>query len=238
MPMRRAYRRSVPIDRGRRSCGPVRVKPAGAWQGRGGSAALVGWLRRLVVLAGARQALGFLILVDFPGRSARVAHLCSTLSHCFLLIIFLTAAIGGRQWDVYWTSRDAKIPRGFLPLLDEWADIDARERAPGIGPGCSLAINERHYPSASAGAGGAPVVLDLYFRLEWKSSGSGARLLLACAALQQTLWRVNLLCWRVYGMMVSVARKQKRGSTRTGSSWMLPVAPAAIGHNAVAICMA
>ncbi len=32
------------------------------------------------------------------------------------------------QWDLYWTSRGAVIPRGFLPLLDEWQDIDARER--------------------------------------------------------------------------------------------------------------
>ncbi|MEV1174816.1 site-specific integrase [Nonomuraea sp. NPDC049784] len=32
------------------------------------------------------------------------------------------------QWDLYWTSRGTVIPHGFLPLLDEWQDIDARER--------------------------------------------------------------------------------------------------------------
>jgi hypothetical protein len=45
------------------------------------------------------------------------------------------AAVDGGQWDVYWTSCDAQIPRGFLPLLDEWTDIDARERALGIESG-------------------------------------------------------------------------------------------------------
>jgi hypothetical protein len=45
------------------------------------------------------------------------------------------------QWDVYWTSRDARIPRGFLPLLDEWAGIDARERALGIEPGTPVLMD-------------------------------------------------------------------------------------------------
>lgn len=36
------------------------------------------------------------------------------------------------EWSLYWTDRDRRIPVGFLPLLDEWADIDARERKLGI----------------------------------------------------------------------------------------------------------
>jgi site-specific recombinase XerD len=36
------------------------------------------------------------------------------------------------QWDLYWTSRGAVIPHGFLPLLDEWRDVDVRERQLGI----------------------------------------------------------------------------------------------------------
>jgi hypothetical protein len=34
-----------------------------------------------------------------------------------------------------WPSPAVQIPRGFLPLLYEWADIDARERALGIESG-------------------------------------------------------------------------------------------------------
>ena len=42
---------------------------------------------------------------------------------------------------MYWTSRDAQIPQGLLPLLDEWADIDARERAPGIEAGTPVLMD-------------------------------------------------------------------------------------------------
>jgi hypothetical protein len=38
---------------------------------------------RLMLLAGAQRAPGFFV-VDFPGQSARVADLCSTLYRCFL----------------------------------------------------------------------------------------------------------------------------------------------------------
>jgi hypothetical protein len=30
---------------------------------------------------------------------------------------------------LYWTTRDAEIPTGRMALLDQWSDIDARERA-------------------------------------------------------------------------------------------------------------
>jgi hypothetical protein len=43
----------------------------------------------LMLLAGAQRAPGFLIVIDFPGRSGRVADLRSTLSGCILLILFL-----------------------------------------------------------------------------------------------------------------------------------------------------
>jgi len=36
------------------------------------------------------------------------------------------------EWSLYWTDRHVEIPQGFLPLLDTWADIDAREIAAGI----------------------------------------------------------------------------------------------------------
>ena len=36
------------------------------------------------------------------------------------------------EWSLYWTTRHTTVPRGFLELLDEWADIDDRERGLGI----------------------------------------------------------------------------------------------------------
>ena len=36
------------------------------------------------------------------------------------------------EWSLYWTDRHVSIPAGFLPVLDEWADIDDRERALNI----------------------------------------------------------------------------------------------------------
>ena len=36
------------------------------------------------------------------------------------------------EWSLYWTARDTAVPRGFLALLDDWADIDDRERRLGI----------------------------------------------------------------------------------------------------------
>lgn len=96
-----------------------------------------------MLLAGAQRAPIFLIVVDFPGRSARVADLL------FYVVPVLPVdhlpgagvAVACKQWDVYWTSRDAQIPSGFLPLLDEWADIDARERALGIEPGMPILMD-------------------------------------------------------------------------------------------------
>jgi hypothetical protein len=51
------------------------------------------------------------------------------------------APADGGQWDVYWTSRDAQISQGFLPLLDEWSDIDDRERALGIEAGTPILMD-------------------------------------------------------------------------------------------------
>ncbi|WP_171074862.1 hypothetical protein [Nonomuraea basaltis] len=34
----------------------------------------------------------------------------------------------GDQWHLYWTSREAVIPSGRVPLLQAWQDIDDRER--------------------------------------------------------------------------------------------------------------
>jgi hypothetical protein len=31
------------------------------------------------------------------------------------------------KWSLYWTDRHVSIPAGFLPVLDEWADIDDQE---------------------------------------------------------------------------------------------------------------
>ena len=39
---------------------------------------------------------------------------------------------GDGEWLLYWTHRHTQVPGGFLPLLDEWADIDRREQALGI----------------------------------------------------------------------------------------------------------
>ena len=36
------------------------------------------------------------------------------------------------EWSLYWTDRHTQVPGGFLPLLDEWADIDRREQVLGI----------------------------------------------------------------------------------------------------------
>ncbi len=47
------------------------------------------------------------------------------------------------QWDLYWTSRGTVIPRGFLPLLDEWQDIDARERRLSIESQTPILIDPR-----------------------------------------------------------------------------------------------
>jgi site-specific recombinase XerD len=41
------------------------------------------------------------------------------------------------EWLLYWTARGAVVPVGFDERLDEWSDIDERERAAGI---------ERHTP--------------------------------------------------------------------------------------------
>ena len=27
------------------------------------------------------------------------------------------------EWSLYWTDRHTQVPGGFLPLLDEWADL-------------------------------------------------------------------------------------------------------------------
>ncbi|WP_156371230.1 site-specific integrase [Nocardia arizonensis] len=47
----------------------------------------------------------------------------------------------GEEWLLYWTSRDAVVPREFLPKLDEWAVIDSRERALSIEPGTPVLID-------------------------------------------------------------------------------------------------
>src|ERR1700737_3008886 len=36
------------------------------------------------------------------------------------------------EWSLYWTDRHTQVPSGFLPLLDEWANIDSREQVLGI----------------------------------------------------------------------------------------------------------
>jgi hypothetical protein len=41
-------------------------------------------------------------------------------------------AVSDGQWELYWTSRGAEIPVGRMDLLDEWAEVDDRERALGI----------------------------------------------------------------------------------------------------------
>ncbi len=45
------------------------------------------------------------------------------------------------EWSLYWTDRHSSVPGGFLPLLDEWADIDDRERALGIGRDTPILID-------------------------------------------------------------------------------------------------
>ncbi|TWP32697.1 site-specific integrase [Leekyejoonella antrihumi] len=47
----------------------------------------------------------------------------------------------GDEWLLYWTARDVAVPHGFLPLLDQWAGIDARERALSIEPGIPILID-------------------------------------------------------------------------------------------------
>ena len=41
---------------------------------------------------------------------------------------------GNPEWTLYWTPRGQVVPRGLVPLLDEWADIEQREMRAGIGP--------------------------------------------------------------------------------------------------------
>ncbi|HWG61797.1 MAG TPA: hypothetical protein VG253_08805 [Streptosporangiaceae bacterium] len=41
-------------------------------------------------------------------------------------------AVSDGQWELYWTSRGAEIPVGRMDPLDEWAEVDDRERALGI----------------------------------------------------------------------------------------------------------
>jgi hypothetical protein len=48
------------------------------------------------------------------------------------------------EWSLYWAKRDAEIPAGRDPLLGEWADIDERERALGIGSGTPILIDPQH----------------------------------------------------------------------------------------------
>jgi hypothetical protein len=45
---------------------------------------------------------------------------------------------------LYWTSRGAEIPAGRMDLLDEWADVDDRERALGIETGTPILIDPEH----------------------------------------------------------------------------------------------
>jgi hypothetical protein len=53
----------------------------------------------------------------------------------------LAVSGGDDEWLLYWTTRDAEIPTGRMALLDEWADIDARERALGIESGTPILID-------------------------------------------------------------------------------------------------
>ncbi len=45
------------------------------------------------------------------------------------------------EWSLYWTGRDTTVPRGFLALLDDWADIDDRERRLGIEGGTPVLVD-------------------------------------------------------------------------------------------------
>lgn len=54
-----------------------------------------------------------------------------------------TREVGDAEWSLYWTDRDRRIPAGFLPLLDEWADVDARERALSIERGTPILLDPR-----------------------------------------------------------------------------------------------
>ncbi|MGP3913027.1 hypothetical protein [Nonomuraea sp. 10N515B] len=42
---------------------------------------------------------------------------------------------------MYWTTRGVGVPRGWLELLDEWADIDERERALSIEAGTPILVD-------------------------------------------------------------------------------------------------
>lgn len=59
------------------------------------------------------------------------------------------------EWRLFWTERAAWVPSGFDPLLDQWADIDERERAVGI---------ERRTPILIDPAGRLDPWLARYFR--------------------------------------------------------------------------
>ncbi len=48
---------------------------------------------------------------------------------------------GGDEWSLYWTTQGVEIPTGRMALLDEWADIDARERALDIERGTPILID-------------------------------------------------------------------------------------------------
>ena len=36
------------------------------------------------------------------------------------------------EWSLYWADRHRRVPPGFLPLLDQWANIDQREARLGV----------------------------------------------------------------------------------------------------------
>ncbi|WP_239312519.1 site-specific integrase [Frankia sp. Cj3] len=49
--------------------------------------------------------------------------------------------LGDDDWLLYWVTPGAAVPPGLTPLLDEWADIDERERALDIRPGTPILID-------------------------------------------------------------------------------------------------
>ena len=48
---------------------------------------------------------------------------------------------GGGDWLLYWTARGVDMPVGFDDVLDQWVDIDDRERALGVEGGTPILID-------------------------------------------------------------------------------------------------
>jgi site-specific recombinase XerD len=52
-----------------------------------------------------------------------------------------TGEVGDAEWSLYWVDRHSSVSEGFLPQLDQWADIDQREARLGVERGTPILID-------------------------------------------------------------------------------------------------